>query len=325
MKKIIALLFSLSLVSMTAFASDMLIPVGQTTGISIQCDGVIITSISTVNGSYDSLANSNIIEGDIIKTINNVNVYSEDELQTELNKAGNTPVSITLERDGVTMLTSAKPYKDMTDGNYKLGVSVKDSMAGIGTITYVDPNDLSFAALGHSVAEAQSGTTMPVYEGELIYSEVASVVKSTTGSAGSLQGSFDTSVSLGTIQDNNDTGIYGTLGEMIETSYDALPIGTLAEVKLGDATILSNVTGAEVKEYSIKIIRINYNENETKNFIIQICDEDLIEITGGIVQGMSGSPIIQDGKIIGAVTHVFVNSPTEGYGISIEKMLETQA
>lgn len=327
MKKIIALAMGLSLVSMNVYATDMLIPIGQTTGISIQCDGVMITNISTVStitGSQDSLVNSNIIEGDIIKTVNNVKVYSEEELQRELNKAGNTPVSITLERDGFTVLTSAKPYKDMTDGNYKLGVSVKDSMAGIGTITYINPDDLSYAALGHSVAETQSGRLMPVAEGELIYSEVAGVTKGTSGSAGSLQGSFDTTVGLGTIEDNNEAGIYGTFNTMIETEFEAMPIGHLADVKLGDATILSNVEGSSVKEYQIKILRINYNENETKNFIIQVVDQDLIDITGGIVQGMSGSPILQDGKIIGAVTHVFVNSPTEGYGISIDRMLETQ-
>ena len=211
----------------------------------------------------------------------------------------------------------------LADGSgYKAGFWVRDSSAGIGTLTFYDPENLSFAGLGHAVCDVDTGTVLPFSSGEIVTAAITKVKKGTAGAPGELGGTFTGTERLGTVKINNETGLYGTLE--YEIGGISVPLAPKQEIYEGAAVILSTIDGTETAEYDIIIEKISLSDDSlTKNMIIRVTDDDLIEITGGIVQGMSGSPIIQDGKLVGAVTHVFVNDPTKGYGIFIENMLET--
>lgn len=324
MKKLIVAFLCFSLLCVNAFATDMLIPMGSTAGIKIMCDGVMVSSVTQVqtqDGPRYPAKDAGIIEGDIIKSIDGKEVLANEQIAEILENVGNNTTEVSYERDGEIKTSQITPVCDISDGNYKIGIWVRDSIAGIGTITYVDPETLEFGALGHSISEVDSGKIMPIKNGELISSSVADVVKGEVGSPGQLQGEFDVYDEIGDISLNSANGIFGNLDVLPE--IEAVEIGSINDVYVGSAYILSNIDGTEVSSYEIEILDIVKDINETRNFIIRVTDEELLEKTGGIVQGMSGSPILQDGKIIGAVTHVLVNQPSEGYGIAIENMLST--
>lgn len=327
MKKILIAL-SLSFVfTIQAFAiPDKLVPIGQTTGIKILCDGVMVSSVTqiqTENGVKTPAKEASINTGDIIKTINGEKIISNDHVAEILNLTQNNEVLIEIERDGVILEKKVTPVADINDGNYKIGVWVRDSMAGIGTITFFDPETNNYGALGHSIAEGESGNVMPVRQGELVPSTVTGVKKGEVGNPGELEGSFDVTREIGSVNSNTESGIFGTIDANYLLTNNALEVAEKKEITEGVAYIMSNISGNNTENYEINITKINKSSDTTKNFVIEITDENLIEQTGGIVQGMSGSPIIQNGKIIGAVTHVFVNDPTKGYGIFITNMLET--
>ena len=233
-------------------------------------------------------------------------------------------VTLKVNRDGETLPVSVTPAKDAS-GSYKLGLWVRDDTQGIGTLTYVNGNG-SYGALGHGISDIDTADLLEISGGALYKAQVLAVNKGSKGNPGELAGliRYEERNLLGTITENNKNGIYGQLytNEENSISLRKMPAAHKQEVHTGDATILACVDG-QVKEYAAEIKRIDLNHEDTnKSFVIQITDENLLELTGGVVQGMSGSPILQDGKVVGAVTHVFVQDASKGYGIFIEEMLE---
>jgi stage IV sporulation protein B len=233
-------------------------------------------------------------------------------------------LAISYLRNGRMFSTTLRPVKASQDGQYRIGVLVRDGMAGIGTITFYDPETGLFGALGHGINEAETGRLLPMGSGHVLYSEVESVRPGQPGSPGELKGVFRTDKQYGYLLRNTETGLYGTLPNDEALGPQAgkpVQVAKGGEVKTGAANILSNVDGDKVERFEIEILKIFPAENEPRNFMIRVTDTRLIALTGGIVQGMSGSPVLQDGKLVGAVTHVLINDPTRGYGIFAESML----
>jgi len=310
-KKIISFLIAAALTMTPALAleAENLIPIGHTTGIKMHSDGVVVidtTSVLTSNGSeYPA---SKIKKGDIITKINGKIIKNSDDFRETVRKNGEKTVNLTVKQDGEEKQYSLAPVKD-AEGEWKLGIWVRDSMAGIGTITFYDPKSGVFGALGHGICEGETGVLIPLKKGSVMESTVEDVKKGIVGEPGELRGNYNLKEDYGILFSNTHQGIFGKVGDKNEFSgKKSLPVAKNSQVKCGPATILSNVNGDNVAEYKIEIAKIYpSSENDTRNMLIKICDEKLIEKTGGIVQGMSGSPIIQDGKIVGAVTHVCVN------------------
>ena len=297
----------------------VLIPGGQAVGVAIRTQGVVVVGLSDSAGMQAGLR-----AGDILLSVNGRPLDSADILTETIDAAQGQPLSIVLDRDGKQQTVLAAPVFDEESQRYRLGVWVRDSTAGVGTLTFYDPQTYSYGALGHAIIDSDTGLTLPVREGRLMQAEVVGVRRGERGMPGELKGSFlREQVRLGSVESNGAEGIYGKMdGEMQNALYpEGLPVGARGEVHTGAATILSTVDGSEMLEYSVEITQVNRGSAQ-KSMVIRVTDERLLQATGGIVQGMSGSPIIQDGKIIGAVTHVFVNEPTKGYGIFIESMLE---
>lgn len=257
--------------------------------------------------------------------IDGIKVENADHVIHILNSIKDKKISIQIERNNIVYHTEVIPVKSKQDNSYRLGIWVRDKTAGIGTLTFLEPNSMKFGALGHAITDIDTGTLMKVENGEIMRAKVSSIEHGKKGSPGELRGIFfETKDVLGKIENNTNFGIYGTIhDENLTNQKTPLPIGTQSEVRIGKAHILANVEGDRVEKYEVEIIKLErQNVPQSKSMIIKITDDRLIEKTGGIVQGMSGSPILQNGKIVGAVTHVFVNDPTKGYGIYIEWMLK---
>lgn len=301
----------------------VLVPLGSTAGIRMFADGVLVVGMCPVDsgGTQVSPAESaGIAVGDRILEINSVKVESAEQLRQLVGSCET--VEVTLERDGKQMTVTAEPAPSADSGERKLGAWVRDSIAGIGTLTYYDPETGAVGALGHGVTDSDTKSLMPISSGSLVHSSVDAVRKGTPGSPGELQGSFASE--YGTIIANTERGVFGYVdtGDLT-TSQQALPVASTDEIVEGDAVILSSVQGEEVREYAVKILRVYADgAHAPRDMLIEVTDPDLLEATGGIVQGMSGSPVIQNGKLIGAVTHVLINDPTRGYAISMDSMLE---
>ena len=300
-----------------------LIPLGHTVGIKLFSDGLLVVNLSEstdAQGNVSPARACGICTGDLILEMNEEDLKSTEQFQAALQENGNRPVSLTVKRGAKILSLTAVPTSG-SDGVYRLGAWVRDSMAGIGTLTYYDPQDGTFGALGHGITDVDTGQLMPVSSGSLMPSEVVGVNKGVGGNPGELIGEFETDVNLGDLACNSSSGIFGTLQDTSLVTGKALPVASKEEVKCGKATILANVNGDEVEEFSIKITKISPNDSTGRDMVIRITDERLLSATGGIVQGMSGSPIIQNGKIVGAVTHVLVSDATKGYAILMENML----
>lgn len=295
---------------------------GETIGIKIDTNGILVLGTGTItgrDGQQHEPAKNIVQSGDYIYKINNVNVSTKEELSSELGKITKKKVIITVKREEEPLDLSINAVE--TEEGYKLGIWVRDDTQGIGTLTYYDDNG-NFAALGHGISDIDTGTTMNVKDGYICNAGVYQIVKGSKGKPGEISGYLkkDEKNRLGTIFKNSRYGIRGTLFENINLKTDTVSISLKQEIKKGNAEILCQVNG-QVERYQIKIEKINLNEKE-KGLVLHVVDSKLLSITGGIIQGMSGSPIIQNGKLIGAVTHVFVNDPTRGYGIFIENMIE---
>ena len=328
-KKIaISLLLTLAmLVSAQAAEISSLIPIGHTVGIQMSAEGVLVVQlddVQTADGAACPAREAGIAEGDLIVSVNGTEVSSNDDLQKQIALSGGQPVELELVRDGEHQTVTAAPCAD-EDGVYRIGILARDSMAGIGTMTYYDPETGSFGALGHGITDSDTGILMPFASGSLLPSAVKAVKKGASGEAGELRGDFDLTGDLGDLSANTSSGIFGTLdpGEFTERLGDPMPVAAAGEVHAGPATILSNVEGDAVREYDVEILQVVENAADGRDLVISVTDPELLFITGGIVQGMSGSPILQDGKFAGAVTHVLLNDPSKGYGILMETMLET--
>lgn len=314
MRKFIILLLLLLFPFNTLAYSNYIIPGGQSLGIEVNNNGVIVIGFYRVNGKLNT---NNLRVGDVIVKVNDSSVSSIDELLDGIeNYIINNKINITIKRDN--KLIDKELELEMVNGVYKTGLYVKDSIIGIGTLSYIDPTTKIYGALGHEIIESTSNRLIEVKTGSIFKTSITTIDKSINGVAGTKNARFYNNINYGSVIKNTNKGIYGFYTGDI-SNYDTLEVGTYNDIKLGIAYIKTVVSGEDVMTYEIEIDRVN--SNDTKNIHFKILNEDLIEKTGGIVQGMSGSPIIQDNKIIGAVTHVVVDNPTTGYGILITNML----
>ncbi len=316
--------------SITSFASsnDNLSKIelyagGMPFGVKISSPGLTIVKFSSTKGKDASSAYlAGLREGDIITRVNGVLVNSLETFIKEVDKAGSNIISIVAIRNNKEIEFKVKPKYSTEDGKYKTGIWVKDSTTGIGTVTFINPNDFSFGGLGHPICDSCTGKIIPVGKGLVMNVNINGVLKGEVGSAGELRGTF-LSKKIGTLTKNCDSGVFGYLSSTaISSSCEKLPVCPKEEIKEGEAYILCTLDGNKPEKFKIKIYDIDKSNTTSKSFRIKITDPELIKKSGGIVQGMSGSPIIQDGKLVGAVTHVLINDPTSGYGIFIENMLK---
>lgn len=302
-----------------------LVPSGCVTGIRVSCDGMVVAGLMTVEKGGESLSpasDAGICVGDVIVQIAEQTIGCSEDFVSAVSGLTAEPVSVTVARGGEKQTITVTPAEN-DDGVYQLGLWLKDGISGIGTITYYDPESGKFGALGHGINETESGILMPLGSGSVVDASVVDVIRGAEGTPGELCGVFDAEMIRGTIEKNTVCGIFGVLSDVPETAHStALEVADEDEIEVGPATILANVSGTEVKEYEVEISRIYHGDSAGKNMMVKVTDKALLEATGGIVQGMSGSPIIQNGKLVGAVTHVLVDDPTSGYGIFIEEMLD---
>lgn len=303
------------------------IPMGRTVGIKLFSDGVMVVGfgeVAAADGSHTPARDCGLKEGDIITHINREEVDSIEEVQAMLQQVGDQAMSIRAVRDDKEVQFTAQAVQCSADGQYKLGAWIRDSMAGIGTMTFCDPETGTFGALGHGINDVDTAKLMPMQSGSILYSEVADVQKGIKGKPGELHGAFQTDHDLGVLWSNTGNGVFGRISDAALTDgLKPVPVAERSQVQVGPAVIRSNVTGDQVGEYAVEITRIfPEKEGDTRNLMLKVTDPRLLDTTGGIVQGMSGSPILQNGRLVGAVTHVLVNDPTQGYGILAEHMLE---
>lgn len=313
------LIFFIIIIPLNAFAYTKLIPGGENIGITIKADGILVVGFYDVNGKNIAY-NQGVRLGDKIVSINDEKITTIKELSEKINaKTDSININLGIIRDNMLKNVKLKLTKE-ENGIYKTGMYVKDSLTGIGTITFITP-DQKYGALGHEVVESATNQKLEVKEGEIYASDITSIKRSIRGETGEKNAKIYFNKIKGNIEKNLETGIFGTYNEKVNED-ELLPIGDLSEVKAGEAEIITVVNNNQKERFKIEIISID-KESDTKNFAIKLTDENLVKKTGGIVKGMSGSPIIQNGKIIGAVTHAVVDNPTKGYGISIVKMLES--
>jgi len=303
------------------------VPVGRAVGIKLFSDGVVVVGTSdivTEGGKINPAKACGLKEGDIITHINATEVDTIEEVSALLQQLAGESMSISAIRGDTSVELTAQAVRCSADGAYKLGAWIRDSMAGIGTVTYYCPETGAFGALGHGINDVDTALLMPLDSGEILPANVSGVRKGETGKPGQLKGVFDTSATLGQLECNSACGVFGRLEREDWLTGSAMETAARDEVRAGDAVILSNISGDTVERYEIRILKV-YPESgsEGRDFLIEVTDPRLLEATGGIVQGMSGSPIIQKGKLVGAVTHVMVDNPRQGYGIWIGDMLET--
>ena len=300
-----------------AFAQELIVG-GQAVGIRIETEGVLVSGlgqVETAEGSRSPAADAGLREGDRILQADGREVQSAAELIAAVGAAEGRPLVLTVEREDLTLLLTVRPALSQ-EGQWMLGLWLRDVVTGIGTVTFCDPETGVYGALGHGISDETSGCRVDVGAGSITEAQITGVTPGAPGSPGALNGDFTGGRVLGSVERNSDCGIYGRA---------AAPLGErtaeVGEFRTGPAAILTTVNGRELREYEVRVTRI-YRDGAGEHVLLSVTDPELLALTGGIVQGMSGSPILQDGKLVGAVTHVFVNDPTRGYGISIQDMLD---
>ena len=302
------------------------IPCGVPVGIYLKSQGVMVIGTGRIrcqNGQEVEPAYGVLESGDYIEAINGEPLRDKEALIHSLNYNGSQEAVLLVRREGKELEIHMTPV-EADDGNYKLGAWVRDDTQGIGTLTYVDTNG-NFGALGHGISDSDTGEVVEIEDGALYETEILGIEKGTVGNPGVMAGViyYGPGSRLGTIATNTKVGIFGQVNDKLQGALagEPLEIGYRQDVAKGPAWIRSNVSG-ELRDYEIEIQRVDYNPiQENKSLVIRVVDKDLLHLTGGIVQGMSGSPIIQNGKLVGAVTHVFVQDSTRGYGIFVEDMM----
>lgn len=304
---------------------------GRPFGIKLLMEGVMVTGLGDVedeSGRFTCPARkAGIRVGDIIRLADGEVLTSNDRLQELISDSGGRSVSLSVERDGEIFSAELEPVISRRSGSRKGGMWVRDSIAGIGTMTFFDRNTGSFAGLGHPICDSDTGGIVPVHSGEAVPVEITDVRRGAGGAPGELRGSFEAGESFGILDKNRQSGIYGRLSqealEELSRECTEFPMAYSQEVKAGPAEIYSTVSGAYPQRYTAEIERVDYSSgSSSKNMVIRITDKRLLDAAGGIVQGMSGSPVVQDGRLVGAVTHVLVADPSRGYGIFAENMAE---
>ncbi|MBQ3356301.1 MAG: PDZ domain-containing protein [Oscillospiraceae bacterium] len=292
-------------------AAEYLIPGGSTIGLSLQTDGVTVVELS---GSLPKRAG--LKQGDVITEINGKAVFDTAQVGAAVQASHGAPLTIGILRGGEEKTVTLSPLQ--TADGWRLGVYVRDSVSGIGTVTYYDPDSGAFGALGHGVNDGEA-TLLPIRGGSALPSEITAVSKGAAGAPGALQGALCGRGACGTILKNTPQGVFGQLAPCDGTAVETAKSW---EIHPGAATIRANVRGRRVEEFAVEIRAVYPEDGGERNLLLKVTDPTLLSLTGGIVQGMSGSPILQDGKLVGAVTHVLIDDPTEGYGIFIDNMLK---
>lgn len=318
------LLISASTSNNTAFAESKTVRLGgQPFGVRFYNDGLIVVELEEF---YDGekyvcpAKEGGLKENDIIKEVNKTPVNTNEELQNATVNSSGEPIDFLIDRNGEIKNITITPSKNAM-GMYLLGAWVKDSCAGIGTISFYDESKNYFAALGHGICDNDTNALLPLGSAEIVKANISSVTKSVDGNAGSLNGYFSDET-IGDLTENTPLGVYGNAETEMFSDSPTIEIADFSEIKKGDAQMYTTIDGDSGGCYDIEITKIcNHNENSNENFVIKITDESLLDECGGIVQGMSGSPIVQNGKLVGAVTHVFVNNTTEGYGVAAQYMV----
>ena len=301
--------------------TPMLIPCGEPFGIRLITDGVLVIDLQA-GGGFDGrlscpAARCGIRIGDIITSVDGQSVSSNEDISEIVEQCGGEPVGVTLKRNGEIKSITLTP--ELSGGKYRAGMWVRDSSAGIGTLTFYDEQSGCFGGLGHPICDADTRQPLPLSEGNVGEVEITGVQKSEEGAPGELIGKFESSSAVGVLTSNTGCGVFGRLFSS-PSKHEAIPLGYKQEIHEGRAFIYTTLDGNEPKSYEIEITSIDLSSNAEHSMVIRVNDPELLESAGGIVQGMSGSPIIQDGKLIGAVTHVFTEDPTRGYAVFAENM-----
>ena len=316
-------------IEVSVLPKTTVIPVGNIAGLKLYTSGVLVVGMSEIEGedsrTYKPYENTGIEEGDTITKINDKEVNTTDELIEKINMSKGENVEIQYIHDEQTKECSIKPVKT-SEEEYKLGLWVRDSAAGVGTVSYYEPSTHTFGALGHGITDIDTGDLLNIAKGEFVTAKILDIKKGEDGNPGKIQGTVENQETIGEISKNTEFGIFGKIKDISSLNIDTskeMEVALRDEIQLGKATILCSLDNQTVGEYEIEITKINKENNyNNKSMEIKVTDERLIEKTGGIIQGMSGSPIIQNGKFVGAITHVLVNSSTEGYAIFGDLMLK---
>ena len=317
-------IFPVKTVYVNVTPKHKVVPCGIPFGVKIHSKGVMITNISEVNTGFSIKSpakDAGLKKGDVITSVDGQEVNNNEELENIISKSKEKSLVMDVVRENKSEKIEVSPVKSADDKEYRIGMWVRDSSSGIGTLTFCSKENGMFAGLGHGICDVDTGEIIPCGAGDVVPAAITEVNKSMPGMPGELKGCITSQQPMGEIYTNDNTGIYGELkkyapeGEEVEVSLKQ-------NVKKGPAYVICTLEGEKPEYYNINIDSVNYNVNSpTKNIKISITDKRLLEKTGGIVQGMSGSPIMQDGKLIGAVTHVLINNPSKGYGIFAETML----
>jgi len=316
-------LIPLKSVNVSVVDQTCVVPCGTPFGIKMFTDGVVIVGladIQTNSASINPATQAGLKVGDVITAIDGHTVETNSEVAEAVESSGGKQMSFSIRRDGSIFTAQLQPVKSETDDLYKAGLWVRDSTAGIGTLTFYEPSAKLFAGLGHGICDSDTGELMPLLNGDIVPVTINGITKGLQGKPGELRGYFSDDNAMGSLAANVTNGVYGILKSAPKGT--ALKVAMKQEVKTGAAKILTTIDGGPPQYYNVDIEKIDYRDNVlSKNLVLHITDSKLITQTGGIVQGMSGSPIIQNNMLVGAVTHVFVNDPTRGYGIFAENML----
>lgn len=308
-----------------ALDADTLVPVGAAVGIELETEGVTVTGfteVETAAGPLRPAETAGLRKGDVITAIGDRSISNAAEFLSAMNGRDSGPLRLKVLRDGRELELAVTPALNR-EGLAQIGLWLRDGISGIGTVTYYDPASGAFGALGHGINDVETGQLLDVDQGNITEAEIVDVIPGAAGNPGELCGQFQRDVVLGVLEKNTDCGLFGTAA--LDSLGPPLPVAAEDEITLGSATIRSNVRGGLIRDYSVEISRIYRDPGDNRFLMLTVTDPELLGVTGGIVQGMSGSPIIQNGKLVGAVTHVLLNDPKRGYGISIERMLNAAA
>jgi stage IV sporulation protein B len=320
---------SLKDVDVSVLPKTTVIPVGNIAGVKLYTSGVLVVGMSEIEGSdnkkYKPYENSGIEEGDTIIKVNETEINSTEELVETVNSSQGKDIQIKFIHDENTKECSITPVETRSH-EYKLGLWVRDSAAGVGTVTFYEPSTKTFGALGHGITDIDTNELINIASGEFVTTRVLNITKGESGEPGKIQGTIENQQNIGTISKNSKFGVYGKVDNLSSLNIDTskeMEVASRDEIQTGKAIILCSLDNQKPQEYEIEIQKI-YKENnyDNKSMQIRVTDEKLLEKTGGIIQGMSGSPIIQNGKFIGAITHVLVNNPQEGYAVFGDIMLK---
>lgn len=317
-------LIPLKNIDINVIPKTTVVPMGNAIGMKLYTAGVLVVGMSEIEGKKP-YENSGIKEGDRIIQINQNQIDNTDDLMKAVNKSDGNNISIKYVRDEKTITTSIKPLKNSSN-EYKIGLWVRDAAAGVGTLTFYEPSSGMFATLGHGIMDIDTAELIKIANGELVTTNILSINKGTKGNPGEIRGTIEAGHTIGSISKNTKFGVFGTINKtpyLNTSNTNEVQVALREEIKTGKAQIICELENGKKEYYDIEIQRIFISNNkDNKSMLIKVTDKKLSEKTGGIIQGMSGAPIIQNGKFVGAVTHVLVNDPTIGYGVFADIMLK---